>query len=191
MGCGDGSNLKWLAKYFDTMLASDYNLVRLLRASRLDLCTEVFMADITDYPAANDSLDVIFFNHVLEHIPDDKAALREAFRILKPGGLLVLGVPNEGAFFWQLAYWLQPESKRLSDHVHCYTSATLGRKCREAGFAVQEIRPIGWGVPHWGWDERLRGRKWVDDLFETLGKVFLRSQATSLYLILSKPERTR
>ena len=79
------------------------------------------MADICDYPAEDDCFDVIFFNHVLEHIPDDVAALREVRRILKPGGLLVLGVPNEGAAFWQLAYRLQPKTmvkQRSSTFLH-------------------------------------------------------------------------
>jgi SAM-dependent methyltransferase len=144
------------------------------------------MADITDYPARDHAFDVVFFNHVLEHIPDDDRALREAHRILKPGGLLILGVPNEGAWFWQLAYRLQPEILRTSDHVHFYTAPSLAAQCRGAGFTVQEVRPIGWGVPHWTLDSLVRRFRWVDDAFEWLGRRLLRSQATSLYLLLTK-----
>jgi SAM-dependent methyltransferase len=129
---------------------------------------------------------VIFFNHVLEHIPDDVGALAEAYRILKPGGLLILGVPNEGVWFWQLAYRLQPGMLRTSDHVHFYTAETLTEKCRAAGLSVREVKHIGYGVPHWTLDAGLRQFKFVDDVFEAAGKVICPMQATSLYFSLSK-----
>ena len=186
LGCGDGTNLPWLSQYVQTLFASDYNLIRLQRAAELPFPSVLFMADATDYPAVSNSLDVIFFNHVLEHIPNDMAALSEVYRILKPGGIVILGVPNEGALFWRLAYWLQPKSRLNSDHVHFYTADDLSEKCLSAGFKLQEIKHIGWGIPHWGLDERVRGYKWVDDLLEVTGSLFIQSQATSLYLVLAK-----
>ncbi|MCU0841990.1 MAG: class I SAM-dependent methyltransferase [Thiobacillaceae bacterium] len=188
LGCGDGNNLAWLGDLPVTLMASDYNLNRLLRARRRAPGIRLFMADVTDYPMLDDSLDIIFFNHVLEHIPDDTAALREVYRILRPGGLLVLGVPNEGAFFWRLAYRLQPSVRANSDHLHFYTASVLEGKCRECGFIVQETHALGWGLPHWTLDALVRRWKWVDDLFETVGKRLFPTQATSLYLILRKPD---
>jgi SAM-dependent methyltransferase len=186
LGCGDGVNLCWLSRHFEHFYGSDYNLLRLTRAKRLDTNVVLFMADIGNYPADDDVFDVIFFNHVLEHIPDDAAALREVRRILKPGGLLILGVPNEGAAFWQLAYRLQPRSRETSDHRHFYTAETVAAQCRAVGLTVQRTYPIGWGVPHWTLDAVVRRFKWMDDTFEKLGRAFIPGQATSLYLLLSK-----
>src|ERR1035437_9580633 len=183
LGCGDGSNLYWLQPHFTKLYGSDYNVPRLLRAAKLGIEARLFMADICNYPADDDSFDVIYFNHVLEHIPDDAAALREVRRILKPGGLVILGVPNEGAAFWQLAYRLQPKLKASSDHKHFYTAETIASKCEAAGLSVQNVHPIGWGVPHWTLDARIRRFKWVDDLFEILGRSLIPSQATSLYAL--------
>ena len=104
LGCGDGVNLTWLHKHFARLYGSDYNILRLMRAAKLGLGVRLFMADILNYPTVDGAFDVIFFNHVLEHIRDDEAALCEVRRILKPGGLLTLGVPNEGAAFWQFAH---------------------------------------------------------------------------------------
>lgn len=52
-------------------------------------------ADITALPFDNDQYDLIICNHVLEHIPDDLKAMREIYRVLKPGGLAILQVPYE------------------------------------------------------------------------------------------------
>ena len=52
-------------------------------------------ADITALPFDNDHYDLIICNHVLEHIPDDLKAMREIYRVLKPGGLAILQVPYE------------------------------------------------------------------------------------------------
>ena len=186
LGCGDGSNFFWLRQYFKLFYASDYNLVRLVRAMRIPAITQIFLADVLNYPTVDDSFDLIFFNHVLEHIDDDIGALSEVHRILKPRGLLILGVPNEGAFFWQLAYKLQSQVLSTSDHVHFYTEETISNKCREVGFNLLEISPIGWGLPHWTLDSFVRRFKWVDDLFEVVGRALIPTQATSLYLILEK-----
>ena len=49
--------------------------------------------DITQVPLPDASYDVVIAHHVLEHIPDDRQAMREMFRLLKPGGVAVLSVP--------------------------------------------------------------------------------------------------
>lgn len=186
LGCGDGGNIKWLSKYVSTLYACDYNLVRLIRASSVPGTKKVFMAEATDFPAIDNSFDVVFFNHVLEHIRMDEKALSEVYRILKPGGMLVLGVPNEGAFFWRLAYKLQPSILASTDHIHFYTARSISEKCLRAGFTIQFVEHIGWGVPHWQLDSILRKNKWVDDLLEKAGRTFFQSQATSLYLVMYK-----
>jgi SAM-dependent methyltransferase len=49
--------------------------------------------DLTNTKFPEKQFDVVIANHVLEHITEDRAALREIFRILKPGGIAVLQVP--------------------------------------------------------------------------------------------------
>lgn len=186
LGCGDGANFSWLKPYTENLYGSDYNVTRLLRARRRNIAQEVVLADVTDYGAKDESFDAIFFNHVLEHIPDDEQALREVFRILKKDGVCILGVPNEGAFWWQMAYKFQPESLRITDHVHFYTVKSLSKKIKKAGFTIQEIKPIGWGLPHWTLDSMVRGYKIMDDLFEFFGRIFLPRQASSLYFVIGK-----
>src|SRR6218665_439692 len=52
-------------------------------------------ADICDLPFSDNSYDVIFCNHVLEHIPDDTKAMQELYRVLKPGGMGIFQIPQD------------------------------------------------------------------------------------------------
>jgi SAM-dependent methyltransferase len=65
-------------------LASDYDL----RAHKADIAIDLQKIDLPDA-----DLDVVMTSHVLEHVPDTDAALSELFRVLKPGGHLILLVP--------------------------------------------------------------------------------------------------
>ncbi len=52
-------------------------------------------ADICNLPFADNSFDVILCNHVLEHIPDDKKAMQELFRVLRPKGWGIFQIPQD------------------------------------------------------------------------------------------------
>ncbi len=189
LGCGDGANARWLADFTESLDACDYNLLRLRRCGKLmgdraRLC----LANVHRLPYPDDFFDVVFFNHVLEHVPDDERALESIHRVLRPGGLFILGTPNEGCGWWQLAYRLQPETLKTSDHVHFYTAREVEEKLEASGFELEETHPTGWGPPHWKLDEWMRRSRWVDGTFEFLGSRLLRGQAASLYLVANKPE---
>lgn len=188
LGCGDGTHLEYLQKYADSIYGSDYNLVRLVRSRARNSSAILFLANILDYPAQDGFFDIVFFNHVIEHILPDDIALKTIYRILKPNGLLILGTPNEGAWWWQLAYQLQPETRKSTDHVHFYTASSLSKRMAEAGFQINQVKHMGWGSPHWGLDARVRKYKWVDDVFEFFGRIFVPHQASSLYILAVKPE---
>src|SRR5262249_39677760 len=49
--------------------------------------------DVMRLPFAGDAFDAILWRHVLEHVGDDRAAMRELYRVLRPGGLALLAVP--------------------------------------------------------------------------------------------------
>ena len=52
-----------------------------------------YAADLTALPFPNESYDVVYASHILEHIQDDRRALREIRRVLTPGGMAFLPVP--------------------------------------------------------------------------------------------------
>jgi GT2 family glycosyltransferase/SAM-dependent methyltransferase len=92
--------------------------------------------DITamKYPTASTDWFICF--HVLEHIPDDQAALREIRRVLKPGGSAVLQVPVD----WQADKTREydaPDPREVG-HVRCYGS-DFGDRLTTAGFEVRSV----------------------------------------------------
>ena len=58
-----------------------------------DYPEEVIPLDVLNLPFYDDTFDLIMCNHVLEHIPDDSSALKQLYRVLKPGGRAILQVP--------------------------------------------------------------------------------------------------
>lgn len=185
LGCGDGNNLGLLSSYFNNLYACDSNSVRVKRVKDRFPNVKIFQWDITDI-ITQERFDFVLLNHVLEHIPNTLQVLSEVRYIMNDGALLLIGVPNEGAFFWQLAYKLQPKSLENTEHIKFFTKKTLIEKSKEAGFTPVEFKYIGWGVPHWSIDSRLRKYKIIDDVFETIGRRLIPSQATSMYLLVKK-----
>ncbi len=103
-------------------------------------------------PFADNSFDAVVLSEVLEHIDDDQRGLRELFRVLKPGGVLVITVPHANYPFW----W-DPINKTLetltgrhiqhgplagiwANHVRLYTRQHLRAAAQSAGFAVEAER---------------------------------------------------
>ena len=63
----------------------------------LDLATVdagIMELDITDLPFTDECFDLILCSHVLEHVHDDRSAMRELYRVLAPGGIVVFETPN-------------------------------------------------------------------------------------------------
>lgn len=101
-------------------------------------------ADITDLPFEDSSFDVVFCNHVLEHIPDDTRAMQELYRVLKPGGFGIFQIPQDlhrEITFEDDTITDPKERARIFgqyDHVRVYGSDYFD-KLRSIGFAVEEV----------------------------------------------------
>jgi len=190
LGCGDGANLRWLNEFGGELWGTDYNILRLERTyetmNKLGINVKIYLSDIFSLPFKKNSFDLIFFNHVIEHLKNDEDALRNIYKITKPGGLVILGTPNEGAIAWKFAYFIEPNIKKKSDHVNFYTAESLEKIAKNVGFKIIHTEHIGWGIPVWKADPILRKYKIFDDMFEIIGRKLFYKQATSLYLILKK-----
>jgi SAM-dependent methyltransferase len=101
-------------------------------------------ADICDLPFENNSFDVVFCNHVLEHIVDDSKAMSELYRVLKPNGMGIFQIPqdlNLAKTYEDFSITSKEERKKhfgQYDHVRVYGKDYFER-LNTAGFKVTEI----------------------------------------------------
>lgn len=101
-------------------------------------------ADICDLPFEDNSFDVVFCNHVLEHIPDDTKAMQELYRVLKPGGMGIFQIPQDlgrDKTFEDDTITDEKERARIFgqyDHVRVYGRDYFD-KLRAIGFRVKEV----------------------------------------------------
>jgi len=194
VGCGDGQHLMWMKNLphgIDIhgsieLYGSDYNLLRLRRAFKNVPSAKLLLMDILDIPFDDNYFHIILCNHVLEHILDDQLAFKELSRVLSYGGILILGVPNEGSKWWQLAYDLEPNLRRITDHVHFYTADDIYKLIELVGLRCIETKYMGYGLPHFTADSVFRNIDGVDDIMEKIGQTYFKEQASSLYFIITK-----
>ena len=101
-------------------------------------------ADILDLPFDDNEFDIVFCNHVLEHIEDDNKAMGELLRVMKPGGMGIFQVPQELARekTYEDPNIKTPEDKAKYfgqyDHVRVYGKDYFNRLL-DAGFKVEEV----------------------------------------------------
>jgi len=140
-GCGVGSYLSRLAK--DTSLATGLEVEweRCREAQQLGGEVLCGVGEFLPYPP--NTFDLVLSHEVLEHVHDDRQSTKEIVRVLRPGGRLVLFVPNRGypfethGIYWNGKYHFGnkalvnylPRSwrDRLAPHVNVYTRRDLTR----------------------------------------------------------------
>ena len=98
---------------------------------------EVWNTPLTEARLTADFFDIVTMNNVLEHTLNPMAELNEAFYILKPTGVIYVGVPNWDSlvsrvdgFHWKMKSW--------PNHLFYFTPETLRRMLTRAGFTIRE-----------------------------------------------------
>lgn len=103
----------------------------------------VFVGQLRDAPFDAGSFDTVLMINVLEHLPDPTAYLDDVARLLKPGGMFWVEVPNAASFTARIGgkRWLHHDPEH---HLWSFTSAGLGQAVERAGFAVEERHTVRW-----------------------------------------------
>jgi SAM-dependent methyltransferase len=140
-GCGVGMYVEHLIPHCSELIGLEYDFARAGEArSHAD---KIVNAAGEGLPFPDESFDLILSHEVLEHVRDDRLAVQEMVRVLRPGGRIVLFVPNRGypfethGIFWRgryhfgniplVNYLPRRMRNRLAPHVRVYTYRDLDK----------------------------------------------------------------
>jgi SAM-dependent methyltransferase len=136
-GCGAGGGMRWLAE-FGRVRGIDLNSSATRYSRRAS--SEVAQASVQALPIVDCSIDLVTSFEVLYHlaVTDDRAAMAEAARVLKPGGWFLVRVP---------AYdWLRGAHDRQVHTRHRYGRGELQEKLSSAGLNVHRLSGAGLSI---------------------------------------------
>lgn len=128
LGCGTGGVLPHLAEFGDA-LGLDPAPEAAKYCQRRGV--PMVVGGGATLPFADGSFDAVLALDVIEHVPDDAALLREARRVLRPGGVLLLTVPA--------LPWLWSSHDVVNHHFRRYTMQSLRRSLRAGGFRAEKV----------------------------------------------------
>lgn len=158
LGCSTGYLLEDLARAHPsaTLIGVDLVAAGLRKAHASVPGARLLHADARALPLADGSVDALVSANLLEHIPDDVQALREARRVLRPGGRFALVVPAGPSTY---DYY-----DRFLGHERRYSRGELDRKCREVGLQPINSRHVGALLYPPFWLVKQRNRRWYGHL---------------------------
>lgn len=137
VGCSSGYMLEDVLGRFPKVhaIGADYFPSGLLQCHQRLPDIPLFQVDLADCKFSDNLFDAVTCLNVLEHIQDDEAALKQLFRIIKPGGKLVVTVPMESRIY--------DIYDQVHYHVRRYAGSELTDKVNSAGFDILKNNYFG------------------------------------------------
>lgn len=126
-GCGFGTFIKYINEVYDEkVLGYEINelAIKTLRNRNIEL--------ITNIESYTSKFETIISMNVLEHVEDDLFIMKQFYKLLKPGGILILYLPHSN-FLWS-------NLDELVDHHRRYTKKDLIFKLEKAGFKISKVK---------------------------------------------------
>ena len=101
---------------------------------------------LTRMPFRDASFDTVLCSEVIEHIPRADVHLGELARLVRPGGLLILGTPDYSRRRWVFLEWLYGKvfpNGYVKEHINHYTRSGLQAELERMGLRVEGLRYVG------------------------------------------------
>jgi SAM-dependent methyltransferase len=158
LGCSTGFLLEDLRATYPAavLIGVDMIAAGLRKAHAAVPEARLLQADVCELPLKDESVDAVVSANLLEHVADDRRALREIARVLKPGRPAALVVPaGPGTFDYY---------DRFLGHERRYARAELADKCRAAGLEPREVHHLGSLLYPAFWLVKQRNRQRYDHL---------------------------
>lgn len=127
-GCGAGGTMEYLARY-GSVQGID------ISSQMVEHCRKTGMsavcASVSELPFGDEEFDMVFCLDVLEHLPDEKTALKELIRVVRPGGVLVFTVPA------LTKLWGQHDI--LNNHYRRYNFGDLQKLLTDVNLSIERV----------------------------------------------------
>lgn len=137
IGCGNGDRLALFQSlgWKVAGIEPDTSAALLAQGKGLD----VKASALTTGALLQESFDAIVMSHVIEHVTDPQATIEECYRLLRPGGTLIMLTPNTESLGhrWFGRNWLHLDSPR---HIHLFNPGNMRKLCLNAGLQVTECK---------------------------------------------------
>lgn len=148
LGCGSGIMLEELCRTFHRVAGIDISMEMLAAVDRASLgerCALLLLkGDMEALPFREGAFDRVVCRSILHHSEAEAAVLKALFRVLRPGGRLVIAEPMNDNPFFRLARWFMRRSRsygKLHAIDRAFRAPALRRMVRAAGFEVErEVR---------------------------------------------------
>ncbi|MBT1072569.1 class I SAM-dependent methyltransferase [Pelotalea chapellei] len=142
-GCGEGLTLEKLVKLNPAARVIGVDT----EPENLEICRRhglpVQEGSLYDLPFADASFDTVLFSEVIEHLDDPERALAEIFRVLRPGGRVIIIFPNDRTFMLaRLALGMVREAFYDPGHVRQWTPRQIRSVLSAVGFKTVAARNI-------------------------------------------------
>ncbi len=98
-------------------------------------------------PFKDGSFDVVINSEVIEHVPEDPEIMNEMWRVLRPGGTMILGTPDYDRWSWVALEWIYGKilpGAYAHEHITHYTQESLASMIRARGFEVNDCKYVGY-----------------------------------------------
>ena len=148
VGCGSGYYTRELVRLGVRITATDLSPAYVEQARRLAPEAEFGVEDAQRLSFADETFDRVLLTEVVEHVPDPTLAVREAARVLGPGGVLALSTPSRRSPM-NLAYALKRRIRGygVNEHLHELTPGEL-RALLEERFDVESLTRVNAVLPY-------------------------------------------
>jgi 2-polyprenyl-3-methyl-5-hydroxy-6-metoxy-1,4-benzoquinol methylase len=172
-GCGSGTLTRWLAKRGAEVVGVDGApaMIRAARAAMVGRECEgrlrFEVANVGSLPFSDATFDAVLCSSVLEYAQDPTSYLNEIARVIKPGGILLISIPNAESLVrmgLRITYQLTnmigaPRPRYMMYSRHQYSRSAFSALLRKCGYEPEYATAFGGGLPLW-----LDRRSWLGRL---------------------------
>ena len=204
VGCGIGTYVEKLGQFSDQVYGVDIDQQRVREGGKK--LPNLLAAAAQALPFGSGCFDVLLLHEVLEHVQDDRQVVQEAYRVLRPGGRMIIFAPNRlypfetHGIYWRgryrfgnfplVNYLPRRLRERLCPHVRAYTPMDLRRLLPKLDHRIIVLKQI-----YPGYDNIFSRRPWLGAALRRLTYLLestpLRIFGLSHFLVLERGQETR